>query len=54
MPADNPKGARTRCKHGNRRSLGICPDCANEEMRKRQRRADRARFAEQLRRIRGY
>lgn len=41
------------CKHGNRRDLGLCPECDHERLQARQRRADRARFADQLRRIKG-
>jgi hypothetical protein len=47
------KGARKHCKHGNRRDLGLCPDCANEAMYKRQRAVDRAAFNARLLRIRG-
>lgn len=42
------------CKHGNNKRLGLCPDCDREKNYKRQVAADRARFKEQLRRIRGY
>lgn len=41
------------CPHGNNPKLGICPDCDHVKMQKRQRKADRARFQEQLRRIKG-
>ena len=41
------------CPHGGNVRLGPCPDCANEKMRRRQRKADRARFKAQLARIRG-
>ena len=41
------------CKHGNNRALGPCPECQNEKMRARQRRANRARFAAQLAHIKG-
>lgn len=41
------------CRHGNRRALGICPECANSDMKRRQQRADRALFKEQLVSIRG-
>jgi hypothetical protein len=41
------------CKHGNARRLGICPQCANEAMAKRQRAIDRAAFKARLARIRG-
>lgn len=46
-------GRAAVCPHGNRRALGLCPDCDAAAMGARQRRADRARFADQLRRIRG-
>ena len=45
--------SRDHCAHGARRELGICPDCANEHLSRRQRSLDRARFVEQLRRIKG-
>jgi hypothetical protein len=41
------------CRHGNDPQRGLCPACANEQMARRQRAADRARFAAQLRRIKG-
>lgn len=41
----------THCQHGNRRDLGICPECDHEKQRKRQRKADRARFAAQVARV---
>lgn len=41
------------CRHGNRRDLGICPDCDAEKMTARQRRADRAAFRQRIDRILG-
>ena len=43
----------THCKHGNKRSLGICPECHNEWARKRQRRIDREDFKRRIARIKG-
>jgi uncharacterized protein YlaI len=41
------------CKHGNNVTLYLCPECDHEKNYKRQRRADRARFAAQIARITG-
>lgn len=40
------------CKHGNRRDGDICPQCANEAVRKRQRAIDRAESKRLFERIR--
>ena len=45
--------SRSHCIHGNKRSLGICPTCANEAMAKRQHQIDRQDFKRRIASILG-